>query len=211
MSLCSLSEYVSPWPLENALARTRPYGVMDGARFRHEFRTGCGSRFRLALGVVPVAAPTIDLMPLPLSGSRARSGNRQSLPTARLGLTPPPRSAADTHWPGSSSAPSRWPCRPCRSRRAGAPDRPRSTASAQCNPLDLRGGNAFNCRSRRIAVSNSANTPSLTKSHWGLDFMKTALDRDIVCRINELPLESSEWEGEMTKPIRHVTVCPDQS
>jgi hypothetical protein len=49
---------------------------------------------------------------------------------------------------------------------------------------------------------------NLTKSHWGLDFIKTALDMRLVRRIDGFPFESSEWEGEMTKPIRRVTVCP---
>ena len=50
--------------------------------------------------------------------------------------------------------------------------------------------------------------PSLTKSHWGLDFLKTPLDMRLVRRIDGFPFESSEWEGEMTEPIRRVTVCP---
>jgi hypothetical protein len=52
-------------------------------------------------------------------------------------------------------------------------------------------------------------TLSLTKSHSRPDFVKTALDRRLVHRIDGFPLESSAWEGEMTQPIRRVTVCRD--
>src|ERR1700733_13631742 len=33
----------------------------------------------------------------------------------------------------------------------------------------------------------------------------------LVRRIDGFPIESSEWEGEMTEPIRRVTVCPAQT